>query len=138
MAQQEKEDYYARSQASQLDVPPSYGSPKQTKSVPSPILLPPKAAFAHSESPLQSPVSLRQAQEFGDAGSIRSGSGVGLLVGGRGGAEVRKSGMDWSRFSVLVNESEKRNKSDWLERKQGSSKRWYVVGWICAILLVVA
>lgn len=141
LAQQEKDAYMTRSryeydQQQWSNSPPSYETRERSKPVPSPILLPPKAAFAHSESPLQSPVSIRQAQAFGDAGSIRSGTG--LIEGGRGAADVRKSGIDWSRFSVLVNASEKENRSEWLERKQGTAKKWYVLGWFAAILVVVA
>lgn len=61
-----------------------------------------------------------------------------MLMGGRGAADVRKSGLDWSRFSVLVKESEKDSRSDWLAKKQGVAKKWFVLGWIGAILLVVA
>ncbi|GAA6024030.1 hypothetical protein JCM11491_000538 [Sporobolomyces phaffii] len=140
MAQQEKDDYYARSAAPAFACHATTDKSTTRAAAPSPILLPPKAAFAHSASPLQSPVSLRQALEFGDAGSIHSASGrSGLLRGGRGGADARKSGVvDWSRFSVLVNASEKEHKSDWLERKQGTSKKWLAAGWIAAVLLVVA
>lgn len=141
LAQQETDAYMTRSryeydQQQWSNSPPSYETRERSKPVPSPILLPPKAAFAHSESPLQSPVSIRQAQAFGDAGSIRSGTG--LIVGGRGAADVRKSGIDWSRFSVLVNASEKENRSEWLERKEGTAKKWYVLGWFAAILVVIA
>ncbi|GAA5910582.1 uncharacterized protein JCM6883_003224 [Sporobolomyces salmoneus] len=146
LAQQEKEQYYARShQLQQQQVAP----PMRMKGpIPSPIALPPppRAAFAQSpsDSPLQSPVSLRQAQEFGDAGSIRSGSGsrVGLLPAEKGGiANAETRGTDWSRYSVLVNTSysEKRSgKSEWLQRRMGKEKKWWIVGWTCSILLIVA
>ncbi|GAA6063812.1 hypothetical protein JCM10212_001643 [Sporobolomyces blumeae] len=165
LAEQEKDDYYARSdnvvtQAPSRGVqlrdeaprganvvvpsysPPSYSpnhSPVQTsKALPTPILLPPKAAFVNAESPLQSPVSLRQAQLFGDASSIRSGTG--LIPGGRGrgGSCANESGIDWSRFSVLVKQSEKEDRSDWLAKETGTSKKWFVIGWMGAILLIVA
>jgi len=140
LAQQEKDEYMVRSYYEQnqqqwSNSRPSYETRERSKPVPSPILLPPKAAFAHSESPLHSPASIKQAQAFGDAGSIRSGTG--LIEGGRGAADVRKSGFDWSRFSVLVNASEKENRSEWLDRKQGTAKKWYVLGWIATILVVV-
>ncbi|GAA5956281.1 hypothetical protein JCM3765_005616 [Sporobolomyces pararoseus] len=153
LAQQEKENYYARvqqQQASHPSHPPSLShGPSRIGgakgSIPSPILLPPpRAAFAQSnDSPLQSPVSWRQAQEFGDAGSIRSGSQggsrAGLLSPGAKAANAKvNEATDWSRYSVLVKESEKSNKSEWLERKQGNQKKWFVVGWGCSILLILA
>jgi hypothetical protein len=152
LAQQEKANYYARSQL-QTSPPkvtvgggtlPSYHGSNGTKkgAIPSPILPPPRAAFASSgDSPLQSPISWKQAQEFGDVGSIRSGS-HGLRVG-EGGGGANTENTDWSRYSVLVKESEKKltarsGKSEWLERRQGKAKRWYWLGWSCSVLLVVA
>ncbi|GAA5993775.1 hypothetical protein JCM5350_000235 [Sporobolomyces pararoseus] len=155
LAQQEKENYYARSQQlqrqseaplSQSNNPSRLGGAKGgPNTIPPPILLPPpRAAFAQSnDSPLQSPVSWRQVQEFGDAGSIRSGSQGGSRVGllSPGGpsknANVNEA-TDWSRYSVLVKESEKNNRSEWLERKQGNQKKWFVVGWASSILLILA
>ncbi|GAA5917687.1 hypothetical protein JCM5296_003136 [Sporobolomyces johnsonii] len=152
-AEQEKDDYYARSGSSDgghwaeaAPAPPSYGhggarSPpmKGSKPIPAPILLPPKAAFVHAHSPIHSPVSLKNAVAFGDAGSIRGEKGgVAMIEGGHGGADVRKSGLDWNRFSRMVKEREKEKESDWLRKKQGLSRKWFYLGWLGTILVLAA
>ncbi|GAA5940282.1 hypothetical protein JCM1841_003587 [Sporobolomyces salmonicolor] len=152
-AEQEKDDYYTRSGSSDgghwadaSPAPPSYGghgarSPpvKGSKPIPAPILLPPKAAFVHAHSPIHSPVSLKNAVAFGDAGSIRGEKGdVVMIEGGHGGADVRKSGLDWNRFSRMVKEKEKEKESDWLRKKQGLSRKWFYLGWLGTILVLVA
>ncbi|GAA5923745.1 uncharacterized protein JCM15063_003749 [Sporobolomyces koalae] len=126
LAEQEKVDYYART------VTLSTVRPKNNVgAVPAPIVVPPKAAFAQQhDSPLQSPVSLQQAQAFGDVRSYRTGESE------SGNGTERERLVDWSRYSVLARASEKDDKSEWLMREQGTSRKWYWIGIIGMVVLV--
>ncbi|GAA6010238.1 hypothetical protein JCM10207_005681 [Rhodosporidiobolus poonsookiae] len=152
-AEQEKDAYLARGSDDShgghwADAPPSQPYPVgshpplqvQTRGpAPPPILLPPKAAFAGSPTSPMSPLSLKQAIEFGDVSSVKDGyGGASEKVAGRGGAEVRQSGLDWDRFGMMAQQSEKGQQSDWLKRKTKNSKRWFIIGWIGAILVIIA
>ncbi|BGP12248.1 hypothetical protein JCM10213_000059 [Rhodosporidiobolus nylandii] len=144
-ADQEKDAYLSRgsddSHQHWADHPAP--APGYRQHAPPAILLPPKAAFAGGApaSPM-SPHSLKKAMEFGDVSSIRSGAtgggGEKAFVAGRGGAEVRKSGMDWERFDKDMREREKEKESEWLQRKTRNSKKWYWLGWIGTLLVIVA
>ncbi|GAA5986936.1 hypothetical protein JCM11641_002261, partial [Rhodosporidiobolus odoratus] len=143
-AEQEKDSYYAASseEGHWADSPlPSHpSSPHLRQNAPGPILLPPKAAFANSSQPgsPMSPAALKKAMEFGDVSSIKSGvaGSERRVEGGRGGAEVRKSGLDWNRFGIMAEKGD--GKSEWLQRKTKNSKKWFYLGWIGTICVAVA
>ncbi|BGP44353.1 hypothetical protein JCM10450v2_000164 [Rhodotorula kratochvilovae] len=151
-AEEEKDAYFARSAS--IDSygshshdghqhwadAPALGAPApiavgggRAAAAPAPLMLPPRAAFASEPGSPRSPMSLKQAMAFGDVGSV-----LDEKVGGRGAADVRKSGLDWARFSRMVKESEGEKESEWLRRKKGVSKKWWVLGWCGSICVVIA
>ncbi|GAA5899022.1 hypothetical protein JCM6882_004594 [Rhodosporidiobolus microsporus] len=140
-AEQEKDAYYSRGGGSDdghahwANAPPSPFHQEGRKAAPAPILLPPpKAAFASAPN---SPMSLKMAQEFGDVSSVKDGFGRVEREGGRGAAEVRKSGLDWARFSMMVKQREGEKESDWLQSKKRTSKKWYYLGWAGTAVVVI-
>lgn len=114
-AEKEKDAYFSRSsdEGHWADPPPSshghgHGATGTFRpNAPSALALlpPPKAAFASAPSSPRSPSVVERAVEFGDVSSIRKGGVGGGSVRevevGRGGAEVRKSGLDWDRVRFL-------------------------------------
>lgn len=148
-AEEEKDAYFARSAS--VDSYGSYSRDEQhwadvhaagatplavggRPSAPPPILLPPpRAAFVGEPASPRSPMSLKQAMAFGDVGSVMDEK-----VGGRGPADVRKSGLDWARFSRMVKESEGEKESEWLRRKQGIARKWWIIGWCGSAAVIVA
>jgi len=144
-AEEEKDAYFARSASVDsygshsydehwADVHAPGAAPLAVGGKPAPILLPPpRAAFVSEPGSPRSPMSLKQAMAFGDVGSV-----LDEKVGGRGAADMRKSGLDWARFSRMVKESEAEKESEWLRRKQGIAKKWWIVGWAGSVAVIVA
>ncbi|GAA5858342.1 hypothetical protein JCM8547_004658 [Rhodosporidiobolus lusitaniae] len=144
-AEQEKDAYLSRSSTSDeghwADAQQNANANTNVNSyrgkAPPAILVPPKAAFASPAASPMSPISLKKAMEFGDVSSVKNGYGGTEKEIGRGGAEVRKSGLDWARFSTMLH-SQEGKESDWLKSKTRSSKRWFYLGWIGSILVLIA
>ncbi|GAA5915871.1 hypothetical protein JCM8208_003939 [Rhodotorula glutinis] len=144
-AEEEKDAYFARSASVDsygsyshdehwADVHAPGAAPLSVGGKPAPILLPPpRAAFVSEPGSPRSPMSLKQAMAFGDVGSV-----LDEKVGGRGAADMRKSGLDWARFSRMVKESEGEKESEWLKRKQGIAKKWWVIGWAGSVAVIIA
>ncbi|GAA5849088.1 hypothetical protein JCM9279_005787 [Rhodotorula babjevae] len=144
-AEEEKDAYFARSASVDsygsyshdehwADVHAPGAAPLAVGGKPAPILLPsPRAAFVTEPGSPRSPMSLKQAMAFGDVGSV-----LDEKVGGRGAADMRKSGLDWARFSRMVKESEAEKESEWLRRKQGSAKKWWIIGWAGSAAIIIA
>ncbi|GAA5836134.1 hypothetical protein JCM11251_007378 [Rhodosporidiobolus azoricus] len=130
-AEQEKDAYHARGSddGHWADVPSHVGEGGRKGAPPAILLPPPKAAFASAPN---SPMSLKMAEQFGDVSSVKEGK-----VGGRGAAEVRKSGLDWARFSMMVKQREAEKKSDWLSRKKKTSKKWFWLGWTGTAVVII-
>ncbi|GAA6041011.1 hypothetical protein JCM8097_000541 [Rhodosporidiobolus ruineniae] len=134
-AEQEKDAYLASSGSDEghwADAPPA-------RALPPPLSLQaPKAAFASAPSSPRSPISLKQAMAFGDVSSVKSGGGTAEKEVGRGAAEVRKSGLDWDRFDLRVKQQEGEKQSAWLQSKTRSSKKWFVLGWLGTLCVLIA
>ncbi|GAA5947175.1 hypothetical protein JCM3775_002689 [Rhodotorula graminis] len=144
-AEEEKDAYFARSASVDsygsyshdehwADVHSPGAAPLSVGGKPAPILLPPpRAAFVTEPGSPRSPMSLKQAMAFGDVGNV-----LDEKVGGRGAADMRKSGLDWARFSRMVKKSEAEKESEWLKRKQGIAKKWWVIGWAGSVAVIIA
>ncbi|ORY90278.1 hypothetical protein BCR35DRAFT_328908 [Leucosporidium creatinivorum] len=135
-AEKEKQDYYGE-QDHWADAPSypaqahqgggEFGSGRKAAPAALTILQPPRATFSEAPATPSSPAALA----FGDeASSVR----------GREARHRANKSMDWSRFSILVKEKERKGEksSEWLESKQSTWRKYHKLGWLGAIVVIAA
>ncbi|KAL8286626.1 hypothetical protein RQP46_004154 [Phenoliferia psychrophenolica] len=122
--EEEKHDFYADDYSQSSHAPSSFARQPLTVQI-----APPRAAFiAEPQSPgLHSPRSVN----FGD------GAGRTTPSGSNGGTRLRPdSSINWSRFSMMAAKSKGETEKGWLEKKNSTSRRWIILGWLGALTVV--